>query len=106
MAAKRPRPAQGLWLLVYGIIPEQPRKLLKKVAAILGAEDRIARAAGRSWTGGLVSESRDGPVTHVLIVSDSERRDSLIHLALEAELKQLAVDVLITLPMAVPQRQT
>ncbi|HEX4600028.1 MAG TPA: hypothetical protein VH116_01445 [Gemmatimonadales bacterium] len=107
MATKNPKylPApDGLWLHVYGIMPPQARKLFERVGALLDAEDRIARGVGRAWTGSLVSEAKDGPVTHVLIVSDSATRDDLIHLALEAELKKLDADIFIGVPMLVPQR--
>jgi hypothetical protein len=107
VAAKSPkelRSHNGLWLHVYGIMPPQPRALFKKVAALLGAEGRVARNAGRAWTGSLVSEAKDGPVTHVLIVSDSATRDDLIHVAIESELKQLSADIFIGVPMRVPHQ--
>jgi hypothetical protein len=93
--------AQGLWLHIYGILPPHPRKLLKKLAGLLDAEDRAARRVGRPWTAGLISESKDGPVTHVVIVTDTVSRVGVINLAVEAELKALAADIFIGLPTPV-----
>jgi hypothetical protein len=41
-------------------------------------------------------------VTHVVLVSDSARRDERIQLSLEAELKKLAADILMPRPRRVP----
>lgn len=103
LASSIPKPAQGLWLHVYGIMPPHPRTLLKKLAALLDAEDRVARRAGRPWTATLVSETRDGPVTHVVIVTDNLSRQDLIHLAVESELKQLTADIFIGMPTQMPR---
>jgi hypothetical protein len=90
-----------LWLHVYGIKPAQPRKLFRKITALLRAEDRIAEGSGRSWTGSLVSETKEGPVTHVLIVSESAERHDLVHVVLEAELKKLVADITMVVPRQV-----
>jgi hypothetical protein len=104
VATRGPKSAHGLWLHIYGIMPPHSRKLLKKLAALLDAEDRIARQVGRPWTAALVSETRDGPVTHVVIVTDNTSRQDLIHLAVEAELKELPADIFIGLPTPVQAR--
>jgi hypothetical protein len=101
VATRSSKAPLGLWLHVYGIMPPHPRKLLRKLASLLDTEDRVARRAGRPWTGGLISETKDGPVTHVVIVTDTVSRQGLINLAVEAELKQLAADVFIGLPTPV-----
>ena len=101
MATRSLKSSDGLWLQIYGILPPHPRKLLKKLAALLQAEDRVARRAGRPWTGGLISETKDGPVTHVVIVTDTLSRHGLINLAVESELKQLAADIFIGMPTPV-----
>ena len=104
MATRVPKSADGLWLHIYGILPPHPRTLLKSLAALLDSEDRIARRAGRAWTAGLISETKDGPVTHVVIVTDTVSRHGLINLAVEAELKNHPVDIFIGMPTAVPPR--
>jgi hypothetical protein len=102
VAAKKPRSPKGLWLHVYGIRPPQPRKLLRRIAALLRAENHRARRAGRAWSGTLISGTRRGPVTHVVLVSDSARRDEGIQLSLGAELTKLAADIFIPRPRRVP----
>ena len=104
VATRASKSPLGLWLHVYGIMPPHSRKVLKKVASLLDAQDRAARRAGRPWTGGLISETKDGPVTHVVIVTDTVSRHGLINLAVEAELKALAADIFIGLPTPVSQR--
>jgi hypothetical protein len=103
VAVRSPQSPASLWLHVYGILPPQPHTLFKKIAALLAAEGRVARTVGRAWTGSLVSEIKEGPVTHLLIVSDRPSRDDLIHVALETELKHLDVEIFIGVPMPVPQ---
>lgn len=103
MATRTSKSPLGLWLHVYGIMPPHPRKVLKKLASLLDTEDRVARRAGRPWTGGLISETKEGPVTHVVIVTDTVSRHELINLAIEAELKALAADIFIGLPTPVQQ---
>jgi hypothetical protein len=43
-------------------------------------------------------------VTHVVIVTDNTSRQDLIHLAVEAELKELPADIFIGLPTPVQAR--
>lgn len=104
VATKGVTTGNGLWLHIYGILPPHPRIVLKKLAGLLDAEDRIARRAGRSWTGGLISETKEGPVTHVVIVTDTVSRLGMINLAVEAELKELPADIFIGMPTPVRPR--
>jgi hypothetical protein len=101
VAPRKARSPKGLWLHVYGIRPPQPRTRLRRIAALLRAENRRAHEARRAWSGALISGPRGGPVTHVVMVSDSARRDERIQLSLEAELKKLAADILIPRPRRV-----
>jgi hypothetical protein len=84
--------------------PPQPRKILRRIAALLRAENRRARQARRAWSGTLISGTRGGLVTHVVLVSDSARRDEEIQLSLGAELTKLEVDILIPMPLRVRGR--
>lgn len=101
VATRSAKTVEGLWLHIYGILPPHPRKLLRKLAGLLDAEDRVARRAGRAWTAGLISETKDGPVTHVVIVTDTVSRQGTINLAVEAELKELPADIFIGMPTPV-----
>jgi hypothetical protein len=55
------------------------------------------------WSGALISGTRRGHVTHVVLVSDSARRDEGIQLSLGAELTKLAADIFIPRPRRVPR---
>ena len=101
VAMRSAKTAEGLWLHIYGILPPHPRKLLRKLAGLLDAEDLVARRVGRPWTAGLISETKDGPVTHVVIVTDTVSRQGTINLAVEAELKELPADIFIGMPTPV-----
>ena len=99
MPTTRRRSPSSLWAYAYMIVPPLPRSRLTTVRAILDAHHAAAEGGARVWTGRLVLETR---ITCILIVSDSSEQNHGTNARLEAELRQLNAQFLITQPLAIP----
>lgn len=105
MKAKKPAPGEGspaagrtLWLYGYEMILPHHAQTMTAIRGLLDRENDEAKREDRTWTARLVTEPQ---ATHVLIVSTSPEQDREINRKLEAELKALGVEYVLTLPMPV-----
>jgi hypothetical protein len=87
-----------LWAYGYEMIPPHREDRMTEIRGLLDRENDEAAQEGRTWTARLVTEER---VTHVLIVSASPQLDLEINRKLEAELKNLGLRFVPTVPMPV-----
>jgi hypothetical protein len=71
---------------------------LRTIQSLLDHEHGDAERGGRTWAGRIVREPH---ITLILIVSDSPDRNLKMNRKLDAELKKLNVEFLMTAPMAV-----
>lgn len=87
-----------LWAYAYEFMQPQPVDRMGAIQGLLDREEAEARKDARSWGSRFVTEKQ---VTHILIVSDSPRRDQVANRRLEADLGELKVDFFITEPTAI-----
>ena len=93
-----PSAARTLWAYGYEMIPPHREDRMTAIRGLLDLENDAARREARTWTARLVTEQQ---VTHVLIVSASPELDLAINRKLEAKLRALGVEFLVTVPMSV-----
>lgn len=93
-----PSAGRTLWLYGYEMIVPHHAQTMEAIRGLLDQENDEAKREDRTWTARLVTEPQ---ATHVLIVSTSPEQDREINRKLEAELKALGVEFVLTLPMPV-----
>lgn len=96
-----------LWLYGYELVQPDPAQA-KAIRDLLDRANDGAQRGDRTWSARLVTEHH---ATHVLVVSTSPGQDFEINRKLEAELKAMGIEFLLTLPMPVrdetpPHRST
>lgn len=87
-----------LWLHGYEMIPPQPEQQISALRHMLDRENAEAKRTARGWTARLVTRHQ---ATHVLIVSTSPAVDIELNRKLEAELKALGSQIVVTVPLPV-----
>ena len=92
---------QPIWAYGYQIVPPQPANRLGNIKTLLRQENAEAQRQGRTWAGKLLLEAL---ITHILVVSDSPEQNGGINHRLEAELKRLKAEFLMTAPLAVLEK--
>ncbi|CAN5601990.1 hypothetical protein BH23GEM10_BH23GEM10_06650 [soil metagenome] len=95
---RTPSTGRTLWLYGYEMIQPHHTQGMTAIQDLLDRVNDEATREDRTWTARLVTEQQ---ATHVLIVSTSPEQDREINRKLEAELKAMGVDCLLTLPMPV-----
>jgi hypothetical protein len=92
---RQPARARGRWVYAYELNPPQPEPRLRKIRVLLRRARLAARRGGRLWTGRIVVETN---ITHILVVTDNPGQVHRVDRAIEAELKHLNMDFLLTGP--------
>ena len=87
-----------IWAYAYQIVPPQTADRLRPIQTLLAREHAMAQREARTWGGTVVLEEN---VTLIMVVSDSPRQNREINKSLEAAIKELQADVLLTTPLAV-----
>jgi hypothetical protein len=80
------------------MVPPHHEQRLTAIRGLLDRENLEAKKNARTWSARLVTERQ---ATHVLIVSTSPELDREINRKLEAELKALGGEFVLTVPMPV-----
>lgn len=93
-----PSPEGTLWVYGYEIVPPQHVQRMMAIRTLLDRENDEARRTARPWSARLVTELQ---ATHVLIVSSSPELDLEANRKLEAELRALGGEFVVTVPMPV-----
>lgn len=96
--AGSPSVERTLWAYGYEMVPPHQARRLSAIRGLLARENEAAQHEARTWTARLVTERQ---ATHVLIVSSTPEQDLEVNRKLEAELKALGVEFMLTVPMAV-----
>ena len=96
--AGKPSAGRTLWVYGYEMIPPHHEQRLSEIRGLLDRENLEAKRNARTWSARLVTEQQ---ATHVLIVSSSPELDLEINRKLEAELKALGGEFVLTVPMPV-----
>lgn len=91
--------AAAHWVYAYQIEPPQPDAQFNKIKLLLRRAHFTAGRAARMWAGRVVLQTQ---VSHILIVSDSPSRQRAVNRALEAQLKLLGVNFLVSEPVPLP----
>lgn len=89
--------AKTLWAYGYEMVPPHPEARMAEIRGVIDRQNDEAAREGRAWTARLVARR----VIHVLIVSTNPELDVDINRRLEADLTQLGVQYLTTMPMRV-----
>jgi len=95
---EQPSPGQALWVSAYEMVPPHAEHRMTAIRDLIDRENDDAQRAGRTWTARLVLEIQ---VTHVLIVSATPEMDLAVNHKLAAELRELGVEFVLTVPMSV-----
>lgn len=93
-----PSAEKTLWVYGYEMVPPPQDHRMTAIRKLLDRENDEARRNDRTWTARLVTQQQ---ATHVLIVSTSPELDLEINRKLEAELKALGGEFLVSIPMPV-----
>ena len=93
----KPAAARTLWAYGYEMVAPHPDDHIAKIRDVLERQNMEAAREGRTWSARLVARR----VMHVLIVSKGPELDLDINRKLEAELTELGVRYLMTVPMRV-----
>jgi hypothetical protein len=91
-------PPKGLWAYAYDITLPEKEDRFRSVQDLLDREHIEARHGARTWAGRVVVEPE---ITRILVVSDTPAQDRDVNVRLEAELKALEAEFVITVPLAV-----
>ena len=95
----RPAAARTLWAYCYEMVAPHAGDRMSAIRELVDRQNSEAARVGRTWTARLVERR----VMHVLIVSTSPELDVDINRKLEAELTELGVRYLMTVPMRVTE---
>lgn len=87
-----------LWVYGYEMIPPQPEQQITAIRHMLDRENNEAKQTARAWTARLVTRQQ---ATHILIVSTTPELDLELNRKLEAELKTLGSQFVVTVPMPI-----
>lgn len=98
VGAGKPAAGRTLWVYGYEMIPPRQEERLTAIRGLLDRENLAAKRSARTWSARLVTEQQ---ATHVLIVSTNAELDLEINRKLEAELKALGGEFVLTVPMPV-----
>jgi hypothetical protein len=93
-----PPAERTLWVYGYEMVPPQPEQHMAAVRKLLDRENNEAKRTARAWTARLVTRQQ---ATHVMIVSTSPELDLEVNRKLEAELRALGGDFVVTVPMPI-----
>lgn len=93
-----PSEERTLWVYGYEMIPPQRDEQMTAIRKLLDRENNEAKRAARAWTARLVTRVE---ATHVLIVSTSPELDLEVNRKLEAELRALGGEFVVTVPMPI-----
>ena len=91
-----PPPTPLIWAYTYRLVPPQPAERLKSVRALLDREHAVAGQRDGTWEGRLVVDER---ISHILVLSDSPDLELEANRKLEAQLRSLDADYVLTVPM-------
>lgn len=95
---KTPSEERTLWVYGYEMIPPHDEQQMTVIRDLLDLENNEAKRSARTWTARLVTRQQ---ATHVLIVSTSPELDLEINRKVEAELRALGGEYLVTVPMPI-----
>lgn len=93
-----PPAERTLWVYGYEMIPPQPERQMMAVRKLLDLENNEAKRTASAWTARLVTRQQ---ATHVMIVSTSPELDLEANRKLEAELRALGGEFVVTVPMPI-----
>ena len=93
-----PSAEKTLWVYGYEMIPPQHEQQMTAIRELLDLENNEAKRTARTWTARLVTRPQ---ATHVMIVSTSPELDLEINRKLEAELRALGGEFVVTVPMPI-----
>lgn len=96
--AEKPAAGKTLWVYGYEMVPPHHERRMTAIRGLLDRENLEAKRNDRTWSARLVTEQQ---ATHVLIVSSSPELDLEINRNLEAELKALGGEFVLTVPMPI-----
>jgi hypothetical protein len=91
-------PPKGLWAYAYDVTLPDREDRLSSIQGLLDREHKEAKDGARTWAGRVVVEPE---IMRILVVSDSPAQDRDVNVRLEAELKTLEAEFVITVPLAV-----
>lgn len=93
---QRSVPPRAVWAYGYEMAPSVERGRLAAIESLVEEEHSNATRGAWTWEGRLVVEEQ---VTHILVVSDNPDQDLEVNRKLEAELKRLDIDFVVTAPL-------
>lgn len=93
-----PSADKTLWVYGYEMKPSQDEQRMAAIRKLLDGENNEAKRSGRRWTARLVTQQQ---ATHVMIVTTDPELDLEVNRKLEAELRALGGEILVTVPMPV-----